>query len=123
MIKKYVVVLIHFALSGGLAHAAISSHLKADFEKTEQRLNTPELTPEQIVSYASDARCLIHLPCFNVLVWLDNSDVYFEVKNSKNRDVCRQTVMSSPEKVLVKTKCYRNESYEVMNNVIEFRRN
>jgi hypothetical protein len=100
MIKFFIYGLIQSAVCGTIAHADISAFIKEDFERTEQKL---------------------HLPCFNVPVWQDKSDVYFEVKNSKNRDVCRQNVISSPEKIIVKTKCYRNDSYELMNNVIEFR--
>lgn len=121
MIKILGFVLIHIFNFGCLAHADATSKLKDDFEKTEQKINTPELTPQQIVSYAADARCLIHLPCFDVPVWVDKSDVYFEVKNAQNRDVCRQSVISSPEKVIVKTKCYRNDSFELMNGIFEFR--
>lgn len=121
MFNIIVLVLIQIISSSGLAFADASSKLKDDFERTEAMLNTPELTPQQILSYAADARCLLHMPCFDVSVWIDKSDVYFEVKSSQTRDVCRQTVISSPEKIIVKTKCYRNDAFELMNGMTEFR--
>lgn len=116
-----------FLLSNAIAAEKISSEkgdeIRSEFIKWEAQNGGPALNEKQIRAYANDARCLLKMHCFNDDVFVIGNEAFIERKNEKDKDLCRQTVIHSPEKIYVRTQCLRGneaKSYELMENVISF---
>lgn len=100
-----------------------AEEIRAEYEKWESQNGGAALNEKQVRAYANDARCLLKMHCFNDEVYVIGNDAFLEKKSDKRKDICKQTVVHSPEKIYVRTHCFRideDKSYELMENVLTF---